>query len=221
MDRLKLFASIALLLCVFSFSGDDGALQVSKINVLYMGLDNPISISHPRIKCENLIVKLEPESLATLEQTGCGEYKVKLKKRDRKGINIVVYKKREKDKNLLAKMNFRTLKVPSPVASIGGHTEGTISVQELASVTEVNVDLPNFSYEGIQYEITGFDFIYKPVEGNLIRATTTSSNFPNVALEKFNAAQKEDLLIVSGIYANAPGLGKMPLAGSIVLNVID
>lgn len=221
MDTLKASWIIVIFIICTSFSGNDpSALSLQRMNVLYLGLDNPISISHPRYGCDKLILKLEPESLATLEPTACGEYKVKLKRRDRHGLNLLVYKNRVSDRTLLSKQNFRTLKVPTPIANFNGRTGGNITKEQLAKVKGVEIALSGFVYGDIRYEVSSYDYIYKPKKGDLIRGTKYGDGtFSNELLDKCLQAQEGDLIIISGIYANARSIGKVPLAGSLVFTV--
>lgn len=214
-----LFIFILSGLC-FSFIGNEpSALSSKRMNVLYLGLDNPITISHPKYSCDRLVVRLEPESLARLEPAGCGKYHLKLLRRDRHGINLLVYKDQVKPRNLLSRQSFRTLKIPRPVASINGATGPHLSVEELLKATEVEVECPGLVYEGINYQVSRFDFMYKPIKGKMLRGTSYSEQFPENMLKAISQPKEDDLLIVTGIYAESPSLGELPLAGSLVFKI--
>jgi hypothetical protein len=119
----------------------------------------------------------------------------------------------------MGSQNFRTLKVPSPTPSLNGNGGGNMSTGALKAVKIVSVTLENFVFEGIRYKVTSFDYIYKPARGNLIRGTENSQGIPNQLKAAFANAKRGDLLIISGINASAPGLGKVPVAGSLVYNI--
>ena len=221
MDKVRiLLLALVLALCT-SFTGNDpSALSLTRMNVLYQGFDNPISISHPKYGCDKLILKLEPESLATLNQTACGQYHIKLKRRDRHGLNLLVYKNRVSEGSLLSKQNFRTLKMPTPFASFNGRTGGDITKDQLAKVKAIKIELPGFVYGDVQYEVTSYDYIFKPKKGDMTRGTQHDSDeLPEELLRRFLDVEEGDLIIVSGIYAYAKGLGKVPLSGALVFTV--
>jgi len=220
MGKLKVLFTIALSLHFLSFKGDEpSAFSSDRMNVIYLGLDNPITVAHPRYSCDRLIVKLEPESLGRLEPIGCGKYHLKLLRRDRKGINLLVYRDKVKAKNLLSKEHFRTLKVPRPQASIGGAMGPTLRTEELLAASEVQVAIPGFIYEGINYQVSRYDFIYKPVKGELSRGISYSAQFPESLQKAIAQPANGDLLIISSIYLEALGLGKTPLPGSLVFTI--
>jgi len=195
-------------------------ISADAMNVVYMGLDNPVSISVPGFEPDKINASMTPGGLGSLVKKGPGKYVAKITKRDRKGVNInVSVKMPDGSTKSMGSQNFRTLKVPSPTASLNGNTGPTISTGALTAVKVVSVVLENFVFEGIRYKTTQFDYIYKPTRGNLIRGTANSQAIPNQLKASFSNAKRGDLLIISGIYASAPGLGKVPLAGSLVFTV--
>jgi gliding motility-associated protein GldM len=195
-------------------------ISADKMNVVYQGLDNPISISVPGFEPGMISASMSPASIGELVKEGPGKYVAKIKGRDRKGVNInVSVKMPDGSTKSMGSQNFRTLKVPSPNASLNGATGPNISTGALQAVKVVSVTLENFVFEGIRYKTVAFDYIYKPARGNLIRGTENSQSIPNQLRAAFTNAKRGDLLIISGIYASAPGLGKVPLAGSLVFNV--
>lgn len=212
---------VLLLFLGFSLVGfSTSSIEMEALNVLYLGLDNPITLSHPKYSCDRLKLVIEPESLATVTPEGCGRYLIKLRKRDRKGLKVSVYKDVVKPRKLLSQETFRTLEVPSPNCSLNGLTGPHISPEQLAAVREVDVDLPAFPYKGIQYRLSAFDYLFKTYKGETLRGTVqNSASFPDEAIQAFTNAKEEDLLIVFSMYAVAPGLGKVPLAGALVFTV--
>jgi gliding motility-associated protein GldM len=195
-------------------------ISADKMNVVYQGLDNPISISVPGFEPSMISASMSPASVGELVKEGPGKYVAKIKGRERNGVNInVSVKMPDGSIKSMGSQNFRTLKVPSPTASLNGNQGPNMSTGALQAVKVVSVTLENFVFEGIRYKVVGFDYIYRPARGNLIKGTENSQNIPNQLRAAFSNAKRGDLLIISGIYASAPGLGKVPLAGSLVFNV--
>lgn len=195
-------------------------ISADKMNVVYQGLDNPISISVPGFEPDKISASMSPGGIGTLVKQGSGKYIAKITKRDRKGVNITVSVKLPGGgSKTMGSANFRTMKVPSPNASLNGNQGPTISTGALQAVKVVSVTLENFVFEGIRYKTVAFDYIYKPQRGNLLRGTAKGNQIPNQLRAAFGNAKRGDLLIISGIYAQATGLGKVPLAGSLVFTV--
>lgn len=195
-------------------------ISADKMNVVYQGLDNPISISVPGFEPDKINASMTPAGFGTLVKKGAGKYIAKITKRSREGVKInVSVKLPSGGSKSMGSANFRTMKVPSPNASLNGNTGPSISTGALKAVKIVSVTLENFVFEGIRYKTVAFDYIYKPARGNLLRGTATGQQIPNQLRAAFGNAKRGDLLIISGIYAQATGLGKVPLAGSLVFTV--
>lgn len=204
MGKIKYIFLLLISVLISSFSGGDkAALSTDAMNVLYIGLDNPITVRHAKIKCKNLIVIMEPESLATIEQTGCGKYNIKLKERSREGAKLLVYKNKVKEKNLLASLSYRTMNVPKLDVNIGGITKSFISKKELSAAKELNVEMLGFAYSGFKYELVSYDYLYKPKNGEIIRGSAQGAAFPTPLLTAFKNAEIGDQIIVSNIYATS------------------
>lgn len=195
-------------------------VSADKMNVVYVGLDNPISISVPGFEPDKISASLSPGNVGDLVKTGPGKYVAKIKTRSREGckINVSVKLPDGSSKNM-GYGEFRTMKVPSPNASLNGNQGPNISAGALKAVRIVSVTLDNFVFEGIRYEVTNFDYIYRPQRGQLIRGSARGKQIPNDLKAAFDNAKRGDLLIINGIQASAPGLGKVDIAGSLVFNV--
>ncbi|MBI1184238.1 gliding motility protein GldM [bacterium] len=195
-------------------------ISADKMNVVYQGLDNPISISVPGFEPDRIIATMTPGNLGDLVKEGPGKYIAKIKQRGTKGVDInVSVKLPDGSTKTMGSQNFRTLKVPSPIASLNGNQGPDISTGALSAVKIVSVQLENFVFEGIRYKVSKFDYIWKPARGTLLRASERGQEIPNQLRAAFSNAKRGDLLIISGIYATAPSLGEVPLAGSLVFTV--
>jgi len=195
-------------------------ISADKMNVVYQGLDNPVSISVPGFEPSQINATVSPGGIGVLKKVSPGKYSLTITKRDQKGINInVSVRLPDGSSKSMGSQNFRTLKVPSPSPSLNGNGGGTMSTGALKAVKIVSVTLENFVFEGIRYKVTNFDYMYKPSRGNLIRGSEKSNNMPNQLKAAFANAKRGDFLVISGIQASAPGLGKIDVAGSLVYNI--
>jgi gliding motility-associated protein GldM len=164
----------------YHFSGEyivaPPALIVSplKMNVLYIGVDNPVGISSPGIPEGNIepsiangILKRDPSGTNWI---------VRIDKMP-KGVNrttISATAKVDKKDQLLGSMEFRVKRVPTPTAQIAGQSDGTIDKNRLLAAGAIIPSMGDFEFENVYYEVTGFtfgtilngDWIPKNVKGN-------------------------------------------------------
>jgi gliding motility-associated protein GldM len=121
-------------------------VSADKMNVVYLGLDNPISVSVPGIPNERLSVSANN---GTLTATGSGKYNVKVTQGQKLDVNVYATMENGERKSM-GTINFRVKKIPKPYAKFGDLTEsGTMS----KNAVSVQMGLIAF-YENFDFNIT-------------------------------------------------------------------
>jgi gliding motility-associated protein GldM len=89
-------------------------ISADKMNVVYQGLDNPISVSVPGFEPERVSATMSPSNLGELVREAPGKYIAKIKTRHPKGVDInVSVKLPDGSTKSMGSANFRTMRVPS------------------------------------------------------------------------------------------------------------
>lgn len=201
----------------YEFKGDyivaPPALTVSplKMNVLYAELQNPISISSPGIATEYLTPKITKGKL-TKKSDGTWEAEVPITEKlttisatatiDGKIINLGSY-------------DFRIKRVPKPIATIAGMTEGKIGRDALVAAGAIIPDLEDFDFENYYYEIVSYE-LESIVGGDLQSTGTVRSNRFNDAVKNtIKGARRGQKLFFMNIQA------KSPAGRAVTLNPIN
>jgi gliding motility-associated protein GldM len=125
------------------------AVSPTKMNVFYIGVDNPVDISVAGVAPKDVTPSMSGGS-GSIKSLGGGHYIVNVKSGDSKGnINVNVSKKtKDGNKSAGPAMVFRVKKVPSPNASFGGVVgDGKISKGELANAGGVIPRLEDFVFD--------------------------------------------------------------------------
>ena len=195
-------------------------ISADKMNVVYAGLENPMSISVPGFEPKNISASITPSGYAVLKSQGNGKYIVDVKRRHPKGINVnVSVKLPGGGSKTMGSQTFRTMKVPSPIASLNGNMGPTISTGAIGAVKQLSVSMGDFVFEGIRYKVSKFDYIWKPARGQLLKGNASGNALPNQLRGAMSSAKRGDMLIISAIYAKEKRLGEVPLPGSLVFTV--
>ena len=201
----------------YEFKGDyivaPPALTVSplKMNVLYAELQNPIAISSPGIATEYLTPKITKGKL-TKKSDGTWEAEVPITEKlttisatatiDGKTINLGSY-------------DFRIKRVPKPIATIAGMTEGKIDRDALVAAGAIIPDLEDFDFENYYYEIVSYE-LESIVGGDLQSTGTVRSNRFNDAVKNtIRGARRGQKLFFMNIQA------KSPAGRAVTLNPIN
>jgi gliding motility-associated protein GldM len=197
-------------------------VSAEKMNVFYVGLDNPVSVSVPGFEPNKVQVSLSPAGLGTISKTNDGLYKVKIDRRTQRTCKInVAVRMDDGSTRSLNPQEFRVKNVPKPYANINNKTGGTISRAELQTVRSVLATMDEeFLFEGVRYRVTKFGYIYSPSRGNALKGNSNSQSVPSELKDRFSNARAGDVLNIYQIYAKPVGFGEeVMLPGSLTFTV--
>ncbi len=147
-------------------------VAAEKMNLVYLGLNNPISVSVPGIPNERLTVTA---TNAILINNGNGKFMLNVNNGPK--VDVTVFATMENgEKRNMGVMSFRVKRVPKPVARIANITnEGNLSKGEFESQRGIFALYENFEFN-VTCKVISFDMCYPskglyhivPVKGNQI-----------------------------------------------------
>ena len=193
----------------------------TKMNVVYLGLKNPISVSVPGFEPENVMASLSPSSCGTLTRSGTGEYIAHITNATVRECKVnVSVRMPDGSTRSMGPTEFRIKKVPKPYSSINAKQGGAVSIAWIKAARRVDVTLgPEFVFDGVRYRTTRYECIYVPTRGAPIRGSAGSPQLPQTIRSAMDNARRGDMLIINQIYASAEGVGEVMLPTSMVFNV--
>lgn len=142
-------------------------ISPTKMNVFYLGVDNPVDISVPGVPADKVKPSITNGNIA---KSGKG-YIV----RPRMLGNAFVSVQAEIDgkwKNM-GNMEFRVKKVPDPVAKVAGRKGGLIDKNLLAAQLVVQADMENFDFD-LKFQVT--EFKVSATQGGFLKDEISRSN---------------------------------------------
>lgn len=179
-----------------SFMIQQPSLTVSadRMNVFYIGVDNPVSISVPGVPTENIRPSISAG--ATLTPRGGTGYTVRVSpgtSEVRISVNAVV----DDASRSMGTSVFRVRTVPDPVAYIAGRREGRISREELALARAIIPRLENFEFD-MNFEIATYT-MSSTVAGDFRSWNATGNVFSPEMLQIINSATRGQRVIFENI----------------------
>jgi gliding motility-associated protein GldM len=145
-------------------------ISPTKMNVFYVGVDNPVEISVPGGP-ERVIPTI---SVGSIRPEGKDWIVSGLPKNAREAIVSVNAVFAGKTKSM-GNMKFRLKSVPDPVVKVGGKSEGFISKSILLASPYVTCEMPvGFDFD-IRYSVTAFTFV-TDVSGDIIPFKVSAGN---------------------------------------------
>ena len=175
-----------------SFTVAPPAVSVSatKMNVVYAGIDNPISIGGG--------VGGEISATATganLTKIGNGTYNLRVVGSP-KEVTVNV----SSNGSNLGKMTFRVKDLPKPTALIDNASpDGKYTKSALLAANCVRAEMKDFDFEGVKYDIIGYTVKYKTKAGSNKEEKINGSKFNETLKSVFNSANTGDIFVFTAI----------------------
>ena len=143
----------------YSVFAPQAAISADELNVFYVGLPNPISISVGGVDPKNVMVQAVGGGV-NLKPNGAGKYFALLPTRNGNECIIKVQAKLPDGRTVsMGEKKFKIRNVPKPTFKLGGiGFAGNISLSGLRIQSEATAPLENFVYDGVKYNVVSFKF---------------------------------------------------------------
>lgn len=117
-------------------------IAATAMNVFYVGVDNPVSISAPGARLDEIEIRGSGVSFRKGKKPG--EYIARASKANPRGTEVSVMKK---GGGKLGGMKFRVKRLPDPAATILNQKEGLVSKGKLKAATFLKAEMENFDFD--------------------------------------------------------------------------
>ncbi|MEX0813045.1 MAG: GldM family protein [Chitinophagales bacterium] len=171
----------------------------TKMNVFYIGVDNPVDISVAGFPADRVRASLTEGGSIT---GSGGNYIAKVKKVGNTKVSVSVVLDDGSVKNMGAQ-EFRMKRVPDPIAVIGGMTGGNVKASTFKVQRGVIAELKNFDFD-IRFHIVGFEMTYAAKRQDLVTADASGPSFTPKMLDFLNRAKPGDVFYFDDIKAKGP-----------------
>ncbi len=172
------------------------AVSADKMNVFYIGVDNPISVAAAGISSNDLRVSASGGG-ATISKTGSTNYNVRVTSPGTATVRVT-------GGGLNDPFEFRVKRIPDPVAKIAGTTSGTMGNGEFKAQGGVIAELENFDFDA-RCDIAGFELIYAAPRQDPVPVTNPGPRFNSQARNLINQAKPGDVYYFNNVRAKCPG----------------
>lgn len=185
----------------FFFEVGQPSVNVSadKMNVFYIGVDNPISIAAAGVSSNDISVSGSGSGI-TLSSTGKSSFNVKVASPGESFIKV----SDKKNGKQLGEFKFRVKKIPDPVAKIGNKTGGSLGSGEVKAQLGIMAVLENFDFEA-KCDIQSYTLYFTKKRQDPQAITGSGARFDGQALTAIRAAGVGDTYNFVDIKAKCPG----------------
>ncbi|MCL2327507.1 MAG: hypothetical protein FWC39_03220 [Bacteroidetes bacterium] len=130
----------------------------TKMNVFYIGVDNPVAISVPGVPADKITAFLTPAGAGSITKAAGGNYIVRVTQPGR--VNIAVTADFNGNKRSMGQEEFRVKQVPNPVAMVLNQEGGQIDKARLLAATTVDAKMKDFDFD-LSFTVQSFNMSVK------------------------------------------------------------
>ncbi len=181
------FLSLYAFTDLFSIANKTVSISADKMNVFYIGVDNPVTAAVAGIPAEK--IRLSSNDVI-LENRGDGHYNVKASESGNAIIQVSGEGLETTD------VTFRIKQLPDPVAmlNISGNLKsgGTVPAEEFQKVKEVEVSFKDFDFD-VNMKVIGFHMTRVGKNEDPVEATVVNGNFTEKVKDLIEMAKPGDI----------------------------
>lgn len=182
-------------------------ISPTKMNVFYVGVDNPVSLAAPGISPESIETQI---TNGTIEKANAGDYIVRPKIAG-KECAITVFANVQGQKRELQTQKFRVKEVPDPIAKVNGLRGGAIRKNVLLAAGRVDVEMDNFDFD-MKFTVENFS-VYTTIDGYVQEETRSDkANLSDAQTKLINKLKRNQTLMIENITVKGPdgSIRKLP-----------
>ncbi|MFK8055687.1 MAG: GldM family protein [Saprospiraceae bacterium] len=185
------------------------AVSADQMNVFYIGVDNPVSVSASGVSSND--VKVNASGPITISKSGKG-YNVKASKPGDAKITVTAKGK------AMGSFDFRVKRIPTPVAKLGNKTDGSMGNGEFKAQSGLIAWLENFDFDA-KCKVQGFKVVRVPKRQDPITVVNPGGKFNTEAQRIVRAATPGDTYYFNDVKGRCPGDQAGRKLNSMVFNI--
>lgn len=173
-------------------------VSADKMNVLYIGVDNPVSVVAAGVSSNELRVSGSGGGLSLSRASGSGKYTAKVTQPGEAKIRI------SGGGLTPTSFDFRVKRIPDPVARLSKSAGGSMGNGEFKAQLGVGAFLDNFDFDA-QCDIQGYNLVYVPKRQDPVQSVNAGARYNAKSKRLVNQAKPGDIYYFENVKARCPG----------------
>lgn len=179
------------------------AIAPSKMNVLYMGVPNPLKIAVSGIPQDQVKVTAN----IPIKQLSDGSFEIQPMEKEPVVIKLEYLGK------VIGEETFRVNRIPDPVATLDNrYVSGRISAASMHEVKQLRAELAG-SFLEAEFNVVYFNFTLRAKDADLKSLRTNGPNFTTEMMQLLRGCKSGDAIFIDEIRAVGPDKRERKLAG--------
>ena len=193
----------------YQVSRPSAVVSPDKMNVFYVGVPNPVSVSAPGILKENLAVSMSGGSISGSN----GKYTVNVSSPGTTARVNVSANINGKTQNV-GSTDFRVKRIPDPIAKFAGKTGGSVSSVVIKSQNALFAILENFDFDA-KFRVTRFSLVIAKPRSDVVALQANGNSFSAQMQAAIAAITPGTRVIFDDIVAVGPDGTQRQLGGMV------
>lgn len=183
----------------YSVGASTTSISADKMNVLYIGLQNPISISAGGVPAEKVSAGI---NVGSMTKTGAGKYSVVVNKPGTAMVSVNA----DIDGKIrtLGSKEFRIKYIPDPVLKVGMSKGPSMKAAEFKVQGGLRADLEDFLFDGVRYEVVSYRIGIDAKGKEYVEGEANSAYFPASAMAAIRSLRPGDQVYFDNVRVKGP-----------------
>lgn len=175
-------------------------ISATKMNVLYIAVDNPIEVGAPGINSEDLIVNVSGAG-STIRKVGSGQYIVDVKQQ---GKAIITCSAKMGGKvQTLRSQEYRVKVIPKPTVKVGNQQDGRIAKEVLLAQAGFRVAMEGFDFP-VTYSVDSYEMEFNTGGDAQAALIGKGNRFTPEMVAKIQRLRRGNKVYISNIRVKGP-----------------
>ncbi len=193
----------------YQVSRPSAVVSPDKMNVFYIGVPNPVSVSAPGIPKENLRVSMSGGSISGSN----GQYTVNVSSGTAAKVNVSA--EINGKMQTIGTSDFRVKRIPDPKAKFAGKTGGTMSSVVIKSQNSIFAILDNFDFDA-KFKVTRFNLVIARPRADAVILQANGNTLSSQMQAAMNGVTPGTRVIFDNIVAVGPDGTQRQLDGIVL-----
>ncbi len=201
----------------YSVIKPSATVSADKMNVVYRGLPNPMSISAAGFTNEALTLTVAGGGVLAKTSAGHYNFTPSAGARDREVTFRVSGKDASGQNQSLGSFTYRVLPLPTPTLSIAGVSDGKISKARILTSPFVTADLIGFLFDGVRYNVISYELYFIHSKGSYA-TRINGPQFSGEAIQKLRQFPVKTIVRIDNVVVRGPDGEKRAIGIALELN---
>lgn len=200
----------------YTVGQEGGSMQIDKMNVMYIGVPNPVTISASGYNINDVNLSVGGADGVTAKRGTGGSYEVNVTKPGE--FNYAIVAGRGGGNKTIASGKVRVKRIPDPQVTLMKRLGGTMAANQIKVQQGLSADLQDFVYEA-RYQVTSFDVIIAQRNADVIQEKNAGALFTPSVKAAIGKLKAGDNIMFVNVKAKGPD-GTIRNCNSVTFQII-